>query len=79
MKKLSKEEIQKLEEYQSSQNKIIEEFGIIEYKIQNLNLQKELLLEKLKIYKKNESVLGIQLQEKYGEGRIDLNKGEFID
>jgi len=40
--------------------------------------QRNDILSELSDLQLNEDKLGIQLEEKYGEGTIDLEKGEFI-
>ncbi len=46
--------------------------------MQEINLQKETLKEELKKLIQEETNLGKALQQKYGDGSINLEKGEFI-
>jgi hypothetical protein len=77
-KVLTQEEIQQLKGIREKNAQLVEQFGFIEYQLQTLFLQKEELSKDLKEIKSLELTLGKQLQDKYGDGTIDLEKGEFI-
>ena len=77
-KVLTAEEITQLKEVQEKILQLVEQFGIIELRIQEFKLQKEHLIEELKKLHKEEITIGKDLQQKYGEGSINLEKGEFI-
>jgi len=77
-KVLTQEEIQSLKNIQSIQNSLISSLGLLEYRIQVLELEKQKLKQQLQNQLKEEEQIGIQLQQKYGDGNIDLEKGEFI-
>lgn len=77
-KVLTPEEIELLKSIQTKQNDLIQNLGIVEYKIQLLELDKQVLKAEIQKQVDLESSLGKQLQEKYGDGTIDLEKGEFI-
>jgi len=77
-KVLSQDELQKLKDFQTNRNALIRDFGFIEYQIQELELQKKGLIEALVKIKNEEIQVAKELQEKYGEGAIDIDKGEFI-
>jgi len=77
-KPLTTEEIQKLKDIQKTQNDLVDKFGIIEYQIAILEQQKQKLKEDLIVYKQKEDQIGSELQLKYGDGTINLEKGEFI-
>jgi hypothetical protein len=47
-------------------------------RIQEIELQKEILKEELKKLQKEEIAIGESLQKTYGDGTINLEKGEFI-
>jgi len=51
--------------------------GATELRIDVLERQKEQLLEKFQKLTKDQAKFGKELQEKYGDGNIDLEKGEF--
>jgi hypothetical protein len=76
--KLTQEEIQQLQEIQQQNQSLALEFGNLEIsKIQIENRYDELV----KIYsqlKTRENEIGKTLSEKYGNGTIDLDNGEFI-
>jgi hypothetical protein len=77
-KVLTQEEIQLLKSIQEKRLQIVEQFGIIEVRIQEMDLQKEYLKEELKKLRQEEIKTGETLQQKYGDGTINLEKGEFI-
>ena len=77
-KVLTQEEIQSLKKIQSNQQILLDTFGDLEYKIQIFELEKQKLKQTLQSQIEEEIKIGKQLQEKYGDGNIDLEKGEFI-
>ena len=77
-KVLTQEEIQSLKNIQNNQSLLIEQLGLLEYKIQILELEKQKLKQTLQNQIETEEQIGKQLQQKYGDGSIDLEKGEFI-
>ena len=52
-------------------------FGQVEVAIQTLELQKESLIEALAELKQKETQYGQTLQDKYGNGNINIETGEF--
>jgi len=77
-KVLSPEELSKLQELNTKRGDLIESFGVIEINIQDLELQKEQLIEELSQIKKAELEIGALLQQKYGDVNINLSTGEVI-
>ena len=77
-KVLTQEELQEVKNLQVENNNLISQFGELEVVIQNLSLRKEELITKLKELKDKEVKIGQILQEKYGDGNIDIETGEFI-
>jgi len=77
-KVLTQEEIQLLKSIQEKRLQLTEQFGLIELRIQEYELQKEYLKEELKKLRQEEIKTGETLQQKYGDGTINLEKGEFI-
>jgi len=77
-KVLTQEEIQLLKSIQERRLQVVEQFGIIETRIQELELQKETIKEELKKLRQEEIKTGETLQKKYGDGTINLEKGEFV-
>ena len=76
-KKLLQEEVSKLEEFQSKNNEIVVGVGAAELRIDTLERQKEELLDKFQKLQKEQAEFGQKLQEKYGNGNLDLEKKEF--
>lgn len=76
-KVLSQEEIQAIKELQTKREKLMADFGFIEMRIQELELQKETLINLLAEIKNSEATLSNELQSKYGSGTINLDKGEI--
>ena len=77
IKKLSEKELQTLQDYQTRNNEIVGGLGAPELRIDALKKQKKALLEEFDKLQQDQVSTGNQLQEKYGEGNIDLEKGEF--
>lgn len=77
-KKLSEEEVAKLKSYQNDTNEIVGALGQIELQFELLEEKKEEILEKFKTLRTNQSTLAKELTEKYGDGNLDLEKGEII-
>jgi len=76
-KKLSESELQILEEFQTRNNDIVVQTGATELRIDVLERRKEQVLEKVQKLTKDQTKFGQELQKKYGDGNIDLEKGEF--
>ena len=76
-KVLTQDELQQIKDLQQEKSVLVEQFGIIEYRIQDLEQQKQLLKSALSDLKQKEIDLGKMLQEKYGDGTINVEKGEF--
>jgi stress response protein YsnF len=77
-KVLTPEEIQSLKSIQEKRIQLVEQFGVLEIRLQDLELQKEQLKNELKQLRQEEIKVGETLQQKYGDGSINLEKGEFI-
>ena len=75
---LNQEEIQYLKNIQNNQALLIEQLGTLEYRILILEKEKQRLKQTLQNQLETEEQIGKQLQQKYGDGNIDLEKGEFI-
>jgi hypothetical protein len=74
---LTQEEIDSLKSIQEQNNQLIANFGQLEIAIQSLELQKEQLIEVLTALKTKENDMGKTLQDKYGNGNINIETGEF--
>jgi hypothetical protein len=68
--KLSEKELQQLKELQTEGNELVFSLGQIE-------AQKVSIYSSIKIVQDKQLKLGKELQEKYGDGNIDLETGEF--
>ena len=77
-KVLTQEEIAQLSELEQNRSELIFKFGTLEFQIQEIELQKEILKKQMLELRQTELNLAQNLQSKYGEGAIDLAKGEFI-
>ena len=77
-KVLTQEEIQSLKSIQTNQSNLVQSLGTVEYRIQLLELDKQTLKTQLQKQVEEETKIAKELQEKYGDGNIDLEKGEFI-
>ena len=75
--KLSKEEVQNLSQLQSDQQTLINSFGEVEMQIQLAEIKKDSLVEALTSLRNKEEEIGKTLQDKYGNGTIDLESGIF--
>lgn len=78
IKVLTQEEITQLKAIQQNRYSIIDKFGTIEIQFQELESIKQKLKLEYEQLKQKEEVLGKQLQDKYGDGTINLEKGEFV-
>jgi hypothetical protein len=74
---LEQEEIQSIKDLQTKREQLMADFGFIEMRIQELELQKENLINLLVEVRNSEANLSNELQSKYGNGTIDLDKGEI--
>ena len=77
-KKLTQEEIDNLNNLKKSYTKLTSMVGNVEVQIMTLNLQKDQLKNNLFQIQQEEIKLGKELEEKYGNGSISLENGEFI-
>jgi hypothetical protein len=77
-KVLTQEEISQLSFLEQERSELIFKFGQLEFQIQQINLEKENLKNQMLDLRQTELNLAQTLQNKYGEGTIDLAKGEFI-
>jgi stress response protein YsnF len=74
---LTQEEIQQMQGLRSTRDQLTIDFGYIEFQIQELELKKESLVDALIQLKNQEIQIGKEISEKYGEGSINITKGEF--
>ena len=76
--KLTEEEIKDIKDLQSTRNNIIVELGNLEAYFFDISLKKADLQKQLGELAERDQKLGKDLSDKYGNGSIDLEKGEFI-
>lgn len=75
---LSKEELDNLALLQKQQNDFVLQLGQIEYQISTLEKFKQDLKQNIESFESKQAEVGNQLKEKYGEGTVNLESGEFI-
>jgi hypothetical protein len=76
--KLTEEELTKFAEIQAKNNAVVNQLGNLELtKLQVENRRVE-ILNFLNELREEETTFGKELSEKYGDGNIDLQNGEFI-
>jgi hypothetical protein len=75
--KLISEELEKLQKFQTQNNQITNSLGQIEIQKQVLESQKIDILQQLSKLQEESSELSKELQEKYGNGSVDIETGEF--
>ena len=76
--KLSEEEVKTLKGYQKKQNQITFNLGNVDIQKAILEGQRSTILENLANLQEESNKTAKELQEKYGEGNINLETGEFI-
>ena len=75
--KLTDKELEVLKEYQLTQNQITFELGNLDIQKALLEGQRSAILEKLADLQEKSNKTAKELQEKYGEGNINIDTGEF--
>ena len=76
--KLTVEEIEKLQEIQQKNAAVATELGNLEITKLQVEARKAEVVEFFNKLKEEEQAFGKELSEKYGNGSIDLEAGEFI-
>ena len=76
-KKLSEKELQTLKEYQEKINIIVVNLGKLDLQINSLENTKKNLIKEYQEIEISQQKIALELQDKYGEGNIDLESGEF--
>jgi hypothetical protein len=76
--KLTIEEVEKLQEIQQKNAAVATELGNLEITKLQVEARKAEVVEFFNKLKEEEQTFGKKLSEKYGNGSIDLEKGEFI-
>ena len=75
-KKLTAEELQQIKEFKQEYNNLVTSLGELELQKANIADEQDNLLSSRKSIYEKESALAKQLQEKYGQGSINLETGE---
>ena len=75
--KLSEEELKVLRGYQKNQNQITFNLGNVDIQKAILEGQRSSILDGLADLQEKSNKTAKELQDKYGEGNIDLETGEF--
>mgnify|MGYP003643002358 CR=1 FL=1 len=70
---LDPSELQNLKELKQEQTTLISNFGQVEFQL--LEIQKEKLIEDLEKIKEKETTLAESLEQKYGQGVINIEEG----
>ena len=76
--KLTEEELEKLVSLQRKSAGVTQEFGNIEIMKLQVEARREELVSFYGQLKEDERTFGKELSEKYGDGTIDIEKGEFV-
>ena len=76
-KVLSKEELQKIKEFQEKESEIIVRFGQIAYQEETLKENRESLIKTKKEFEKMRSDFASELSKKYEDGVINIETGEI--
>jgi len=77
-KVLTSDEVSSLKDLKKQYRDLTEATGVIEMQKINLEIKKEQIKEKLKSLQQREIKLAKELEEKYGNGEISLESGEFL-
>jgi len=76
--KLIQEEIDSITNLKQEFNQLINTTGLIEYEILDLTEKKKIIGQQLLAVRSQEQEIYKQLVDKYGEGTLSLDTGEFI-
>lgn len=76
--KLSEEELKTLRGYNQQQNQITFNLGNVDIQKAILEGQRSQILDNLADLQEKSNKTAKELQDKYGDGNIDLETGEFI-
>jgi hypothetical protein len=74
---LTPEELYLTNQLNNQRENLINQLGNLEYELQCLKKEKSKVIQDLQVLEENCSKIAIELQEKYGEGALNLKTGEF--
>tara|TARA_R110001592_G_scaffold94249_1_gene272947 strand:- start:2382 stop:2636 length:255 start_codon:yes stop_codon:yes gene_type:complete len=77
-KVLTEKEILELKELQLTFKNLTEVSGVVEMQNYNIQIRKEQLKSNLQELQEKELILAKKLEDKYGQGSISLETGEFL-
>tara|TARA_R110000803_G_scaffold208934_1_gene278018 strand:+ start:149 stop:394 length:246 start_codon:yes stop_codon:yes gene_type:complete len=77
MAKLTEEEIKSITTLKEKFNQLVDSIGSVEVQLMSYSLQKEELKNQLQKMQSEEIKFAKSLEEKYGQGTISLETGEF--
>ena len=75
---LTDEEYKQISSLQENQNTLLGNLGQVEYQLQFLTNQKSEVLAQLKQIENQNEKIGKELQDKYGNGTINMETKEFV-
>ena len=75
--KLTQEELKQLTEVKEKRDQIVYNLGQVDIQRAMLEGQRSSILENLAKLQEEETKVGKELQEKYGNGNINIETGEF--
>ena len=74
---ITEEEKAKFVNLRNREEQIIISLGQLEYQIQLMELEKENVITQLSKLRQDQAKTGQELTEKYGDGNVNLDTGEF--
>lgn len=75
---LTIEEISKVKEFQQKNQELINILGQIDIQKINLDLTRDKIKQDINVSNDEQNAFAMEIQSKYGEGQIDIEKGVFI-
>ena len=75
---LNEEEIKQLSSLQEKQSDFVIQLGQVEYQINILKRQKNSIKQQIETFEESQVQLDKQLENKYGQGSVNLESGEFV-
>lgn len=76
--KLTEEEINTIRELQQKNNAVAVELGNVELSKLQIERRRAEIITFLEDLRKEEQTFGKEMNDKYGDGTIDLGSGEFV-
>ena len=75
---LTLEEISKVKEFQQKNQEFVSILGQIDIQKLNLDLTRDRIKQEIASSNEEQNAFAMEIQSKYGEGQIDIEKGVFI-